>query len=107
MDTIEPIIDVTEAAKKYISPKVVKAERKGKNVLVLIRLLQPNGITFDPAYRQAQWQLEYRWLSRLTGTDDEICNVQGNEHSYHGRRTVARCVRKRNPVHLFDAFQLF
>ena len=101
--TTDSIQDVTDQARTLISDHVVKAEQKGNNVLMLIKLDQANNITFDRRERQCRFQLHYRWLSDPAS----LTSVQGSENTYWGRRAVSKCLRKRNPAMLFETFQLF
>src|SRR4051794_34853211 len=99
----EPIIDVTAQARTLMGEKVLKAEQKGSNVLVLIKLDGPNNVTLDRKERRCRYQLHHRWLSNPAS----MTSVRGAENTYWGRREVAKCLRKQTKLKLFDVFQLF
>lgn len=99
----EPIMDVTTQARTLMGEQVVKAEQKGTNVLMLLKLAGPNNVTLDRTQRRCRFQLHHRWLSDPAS----LTSVRGAENTYWGRREVAKCLRKHVQLKLFDMFQLF
>lgn len=77
-------------------PGCLKAEQRGKDVLILRRLDRPRR-RIDG--RMAQYELEYRWLSNSA---DLTC-VLGNELSYWRPSEIEGWENES----LFDIFRLF
>ena len=59
-------------------PKAFKAERKGRNALIMYDLGEDTIRRFDG--KEARWELNYRWLS--CDNDDEAACVKGSENTY-------------------------
>jgi len=70
-DTNDCVQDITDQFAD--DPTCFKAERKGKNVLIMRRLGRAVE-RFDK--KTTCWQLEYRWLSNELA---DVVEVQGNE----------------------------
>lgn len=79
------VIDVIEYFQRHYGKSVVKAERRGGDVLIL----------FDDG---DQFELEYRWL---VGEHAELCRVLGSEVTRWGKNEVDR------GQSLFEQFRLF
>lgn len=92
MEAIPQTIDVTAHF------DCVKAERKGKNTLILRKLDQVSRAACDG--RPRRFELEYRWHS---SEQADLSSVQGNEFTYQGYRDIQGYKSKS----LFDLFRLF
>ena len=79
------MIDVTDYFKKHYGENVVKAERKGSDVLVL----------FDAGDK---YELEYRWL---VSEQADLCRVLASELTCWDKSEVDPSVP------LFEQFRLF
>jgi hypothetical protein len=90
IETAENIIDVTDQI------DCLKAEQRGKDVLILRRLTDPIR-RFDG--KTARYELEYRWLSDKRYL---VC-VLGNEFSYWQWHEIKGWQAKS----LFEMFRLF
>jgi hypothetical protein len=79
------VIDVTDHFARIYGESIVKAERRGGDVLVLFTA-------------RGKYELEYRWL---TGEHAELCRVLGSEVTRWGKDEV-------DPRQsLFEQFRLF
>lgn len=93
---------------KYWSHAVV-VQGLGANVLALTRLEKPF-MRFDGS--MAQWQLEYRWLSKVcrnSESDEYVC-VMGSECTYWKASEIQALRKKlhnKEEVNLFEHFKLY
>ena len=102
---METIFDITDDITKFQTSNVVKAEAKGKNVLILVKLDSPQKA---PDKTICHYQLEYRWLSKPIETEQDVKQqnwvcVQGNDFTFFTKEEVKDYKDKS----LFDLFNLF
>ena len=97
MPDTDEIKDVTSY---YAGKGVLKAERKGRNTLVLTDLGGPNNITFDPKNWNNPYEIAYYWHPHDNSPQS---SVLGSEFSYYSEAEVDGWQDKS----LFDLFQLF
>lgn len=90
-------MDITE---KIPSRNCVKAERAGKNVLILWKLDSPRE-RLDK--KLADYLLEYLWLSK--GSDNIFSHVQGNDYILCTTEEVQEGIKEDGS--LFEVFDLF
>jgi len=74
-------------------PFALKAERKGKNTLILRRMGKPIRRS-DKA--KAIYELEYRWHN-----DEESWNVVGNKYSYWTKKEIDLNISLFEQINLF------
>lgn len=103
---METVFDITNDIQKVYDETVLKAEAKGKNVLVLIKL--PKKIRLTPKSKLMSYRLEYRWLSKPIQSAQDVKQqnfvcVAGNEFTYYTRNEIEGFQK----YSLFDIFHLF
>jgi len=102
------IVDVTEYFQTRYSDikdyKVLKAERKGTETLVLAKLDYPNNCTVDPTARRNRFEVTHRWHKDC---QSPLSSVQGSDVNYLTFKEVKSAIVKTEPKHLFDILQVF
>jgi hypothetical protein len=75
-NTINKTINITSQFSDGEGYRVIKAEQKGHNILILRKILTLNQYRSD-SNNNKNYELEYRWLNPKTG------NVLGSTYSYY------------------------
>jgi len=100
MQTTPEIEDVSEYFERnYPNARVVAAERKGANVLVLFdHGPKQDGARLAGDHQPRRWEVSYRWLRHPTA---DLCQVLGSEITWWKAREL-------NPAKgLFDQLNCF
>lgn len=93
------MVDVTDEVKtELVQPEgLIRAEREGKNTLILSRLEHPIK-RFDR--KTARYSLEHRWHPSDAA---DVHSVQGNDFTYWQEKEITRALRGDS---LFDCFEI-